>query len=459
VGNPAPRCHPPLGGVARGAGGAVALLLAALLGGCVLLEDADEARLCRSIIPALDPDTTSIKILSTQRLTEDRGVRILYYTEASASEPRLQSLACTFQAHRNGAAEPRHLTRLQTDEGVLSDMRLHILKRYWLERSGHTTDPSPIANADRVPEIPRAAAVTLQHVLAALPQMAVYALLATAYALVYGLVGRINLAFGDFATLGGYGAFLAMAATGGGSLAVALLAALLAAAWTTVVHGALVGRIVFARVAYQRGQVALIASTGLALFIAEYIRIAQGPGMRWTPPLLNVPIGLARSEHFIVAATPMALVVALMALIAAAGLLVLMRRSRFGRAWRACADDPFAAALMGLSPPRILLAAFVLASLVAGLGGAITTLYYGGVTHSGGLLIGLKALIAAILGGVGSVPGAFLGGLALGAAEALWSAAFPIELRDPAIYALLAIVLAIRPGGFGGSPELEPQRM
>jgi branched-chain amino acid transport system permease protein len=137
---------------------------------------------------------------------------------------------------------------------------------------------------------------------------------------------------------------------------------------------------------------------------------------------------------------------------------MLMRRSRFGRAWRACADDPFAAALMGLSPSRVLFATFVLASLVAGLGGAITTLYYGGVTHSGGLLIGLKALIAAILGGVGSVRGAFVGGLALGAAEALWSAVFPIELRDPAIYGLLAIVLAIRPGGFGGAPELEPRR-
>lgn len=442
----------------RYAAGVVALLLATVLGGCSLLEDADEARLCRSIIPALDPDAIAIKLLTTQRLSRGRGVKMLYRIEASASEPQLRSLACTFQTDRAGSAEPRHLIRVETDEGTLSNVRLHILKRFWLERSGAVADPAPIINADRVAEIPRAAAITLQTILAALPQMAVYALLATAYALVYGLVGRINLAFGDIATLGGYGAFLAMAATGGSALPVALAAALLAAAWTTAIHGALIGRVVFARVAYQRGQVALIASAGLALFIAEYVRIAQGPGMRWTPPMLNMPIGVARSEHFIVAVTPMGIAVALIALVAAAALLVLMRRSRFGRAWRACADDPFAAALMGLSPGRILLGAFVLASLVAGLSGAITTLYYGGVTHSGGLLIGLKALIAAILGGVGSVPGAFLGGLALGAAEALWSAVFPIELRDPAIFGLLAVVLAIRPGGFGGMPELEPQR-
>jgi branched-chain amino acid transport system permease protein len=88
----------------------------------------------------------------------------------------------------------------------------------------------------------------------------------------------------------------------------------------------------------------------------------------------------------------------------------------------------------------------------------VTTLYYGGVTHSGGLLIGLKALIAAILGGIGSVHGAFLGGLLLGAAESLWSALFPIELRDPVIYAVLAIVLVLRPGGLQGTPELDPHR-
>lgn len=438
--------------------GVIILLLAAALGGCALLEDPAEARLCRSIIPALDPDAIAVKILTTQRLTQSRGIKLLYRVDASASEPQLRSLACSFQPNRTGPAEADHLLRVETDHGVLSPMRLYVLKRFWLERAGGAADPAPIINADRVPEIPRAAAITLQNIFAALPQMAVYALLATAYALIYGLVGRINLAFGDFATLGGYGAFLAMAATTGGALPLALAAVVLAAVWTTAIHGALIGRFVFARVARQRGQVVLIASTGLALFIAEYIRIAQGPGIRWTPPMLNMPIGLARSEQFVVATTPMGIAVALLAFFVALALLVLMRRSRFGRAWRACADDPFAAALMGLSPDRILLGAFVLASVVAGLGGAITTLYYGGVTHSGGLLIGLKALIAAILGGVGSVPGAFLGGLALGAAEALWSAVFPIELRDPAIYGMLAIVLAIRPGGFSGAPELEPRR-
>ena len=98
------------------------------------------------------------------------------------------------------------------------------------------------------------------------------------------------------------------------------------------------------------------------------------------------------------------------------------------------------------------------ATTKAAFGGAVTTLYYGGVTYSGGLIVGLKALIAAILGGIGSVPGAFAGGLLLGAAEALWSSVLPIELRDPAIYVLLAIALVIRPGGLLGTPEIDVRR-
>jgi branched-subunit amino acid ABC-type transport system permease component len=301
--------------------------------------------------------------------------------------------------------------------------------------------------------------MTLQNIVAALPQASVYGLLAAAYALVYGLVGRINLAFGDFAVLGSFGALIGLVATSSGGTAVAgIVAALVLATWTATAHGAAIGRLVFFPVAAQPGQVALIASTGLALFLAEYARVAQGSTMRWTPPFFNAPFGLARSGDFVVTVTPMAMATTLVALTSGCMLVVLMRRSRFGRYWRACADDPFAAALMGLSPSRVLLVTFAVASFLAGLGGAVTTLYYGGVTYSGGLIVGLKALIAAILGGIGSVPGAFAGGLLLGAAEALWSSVFPIELRDPAIYMLLAIALVIRPGGLMGTPDIDTRR-
>jgi branched-chain amino acid transport system permease protein len=435
------------------------LLLLLILGGCAF-NDAGEARLCRLLIPVLNSEASGVRILSTQRLTGDRGVRLLYRVDEGDTETRLRSLTCRFDPLRSGAAEPRHLVRVDTEEGALSAARVYFLKRFWLESpSTGAADPAPIANANEVAEISRPAAMTLQNVVAALPQMSVYGLLAAAYALVYGLVGRINLAFGDFAVLGSFGALIGLVATSSGGTAVAgIVAALVLATWTATAHGAAIGRLVFFPVAAQPGQVALIASTGLALFLAEYARVAQGSTMRWTPPFFNAPFGLARSGDFIVTVTPMAMATTLVALASGCLLVVLMSYSRFGRHWRACADDPFAAALMGLSPSRVLLVTFAVASFLAGLGGAVTTLYYGGVTYSGGLIVGLKALIAAILGGIGSVPGAFAGGLLLGAAEALWSSVFPIELRDPAIYVLLAIALVIRPGGLLGTPEIDVRR-
>ncbi len=436
------------------------LLLLLILGGCAAINDAGEARLCRLLVPVLNSEGSGVRILSTQRLTGDRGVRLLYRVDAGHDETRLRSLTCRFDPLRSGAAEPRHLVRVDTEEGALASARLYFLKRFWLASpTAATADPAPIANADEVAEISRPAAMTLQNVVAALPQMSVYGLLAAAYALVYGLVGRINLAFGDFAVLGSFGALIGLVATGSSGTAVAgIVAALVLATWTATAHGAAIGRLVFFPVSTQPGQVALIASTGLALFLAEYARVVQGSTMRWTPPFFNAPVGLARSGDFVVTVTPMAMATTLVAFASGCMLVVLMRHSRFGRYWRACADDPFAAALMGLSPSRVLLVTFAIASLLAGLGGAVTTLYYGGVTYSGGLIVGLKALIAAILGGIGSVPGAFAGGLLLGAAEALWSSVFPIELRDPAIYMLLVIALVIRPGGLLGTPEIDTRR-
>ena len=135
-----------------------------------------------------------------------------------------------------------------------------------------------------------------------------------------------------------------------------------------------------------------------------------------------------------------------------------MRWSRFGRAWRACADDALAAELFGVDRGRVLLRTFALASALAGLAGYVMTVYYGTVGYAGGIVLGLKALLAAVAGGIGSVPGAFLGGLLLGGAEALWSALFPIEFRDLAVFSLLVVLLVVRPSGLFGFVEPLPRR-
>jgi branched-chain amino acid transport system permease protein len=177
------------------------------------------------------------------------------------------------------------------------------------------------------------------------------------------------------------------------------------------------------------------------------------------PPVFNDPIALAGAGPFVVTVTTMQICIASAALAAAAGVLLLLARSAFGRQWRAFADDPQAAALFGVSPDRLLTGTFVLAGLLAGLAGWIVAVYYGNVGFAMGTMLGLKALVAAVLGGIGFVPGAFLGGLIVGLIEAGWSAYFDIGLRDLVVYAILIVVFVLRPGGLLGFASPSPRQV
>jgi branched-chain amino acid transport system permease protein len=216
---------------------------------------------------------------------------------------------------------------------------------------------------------------------------------------------------------------------------------------------------VFVPLMRRTGQQVLIGTIALAIVLQEYLRLAQGPRLLWVQPLLNEPYALARAGDFVVTVTPVAMAVALVCLVAALAVLALIKLSRFGRAWRACADDPLAAELFGIDRHRVLLTTFALASALAGLAGYVVTIYYGTFGYAGGIVLGLKALLAAVAGGIGSVPGAFLGGILLGFSESLWSALFPIEFRDLAVFCLLVALLVLRPGGLFGLNEPLPPKV
>ena len=137
-----------------------------------------------------------------------------------------------------------------------------------------------------------------------------------------------------------------------------VLAAAISGGWSL-----LIGRVVVEplHARHRLGQPILIATAAVALSVQEFLRISQGARERWTPPVFNQPIALARAEDFIVTVTPMQIVVAMLGLAAAGGVLVLLGRTRFGRAWRAFADDPGTAALFGVDGKRLLASTFLLA--------------------------------------------------------------------------------------------------
>ncbi len=438
-----------------------ALSVAAL---CLLLSactqrDPEEARLCRVTLVALVARGETPTILRQSDVADLDGTSVLRIDYVAGTPVRRGFVQCRFVPRGEAQTRP-DLEAIRTEAGPLSDVSLFLLKRYWLETAeADRADPQPIDGANSVPTLPHAPAYTLQILLNALPSIATYGMLAAAYSLVYGLIGRVNLAFGQLAAVGG------TAALGGAALlartdpAPLILATALAAVWAASLHGVAIARAVFLPLRRSTGQQGLVATVGLALVLDEYLRLAQGSAPVWISPLRTAPIAVARAGDFIVTVTPIAITLTLSFFAVGASVLLLLGRTQFGRNWRAIADDPRAAALMGVNGTGVFVRTFVLAAALAGLSGATVVLVYGSFGTTLGTTLGLKALLAAVLGGIGSVPGAFLGGLTLGLIEAVWSAYYSIDNRDLTTFVILAAALIARPGGLFGYADLAPRRV
>jgi branched-subunit amino acid ABC-type transport system permease component len=429
-----------------------------LLAACSISIDAEQARVCRSALPALNPGAT----ITVQRVQEGpvpRSVRVDYLAWHQ-DRPILERFAICQFAAEGLSSNKADLTGIGTEEGPLSGSSLYLLKRFYLDTpEGAAGDPGGSANAD-VRDIPLGAAYWLQQLLVSLPRTAIYALLSVAFALVFGLSGRINLAFGELAAVGSAATVAGtsiMLGSGISSPVLGLVAGLAAALFAGAIHSSVGGHFTIARITSESPQPSLIATVGLSLFLMEYLRLVQSPVTVWLPPIWSEAWPLARAGEFVVSMTPITAVTSGIGLLAASMLLWLVQGTGFGRQWRAYADDARAAALLGVDGPRLLLQTLALAGAMAGLSGMLIVAQYGGLGFAGGFQYGLKALIAAIIGGIGSIPGAMLGGFAVGLFETLWSAYLPIEVRDMALYAALIVFLIFRPGGLLGFKDPTPR--
>jgi branched-chain amino acid transport system permease protein len=434
------------------------ILLALLLASCGTRFDTDQQRLCRQAIPPFNPPGAAITIEGSEGGARSNVLRIRYRVEGLS---RQRSIDCLFagagQSLQRGA-----LIGLASDGRPMPEASFLLMRRFYLENREEPPPDPGATRTDALPEISPGLAYGLQQGLSALPSAAIYALLACAYALIYGLTGRILLSFGEFAALGALAAVVGVALVL--SLAVStpasgLIVAFVVAIAVCALHGFAMGRFVLRHLSRANGQQMLIATIGLAIALSEYLRLAQGPDLRWLPPVFNEPWSLARAGAFVVTVTPLGLGLAAAGLGVTLGLVLLIRLSAYGRAWRAVSDDAKTAALFGVDARAVHDRALILACSACGMAGVIVTVVYGGMGFAGGFTLGLKALVAAILGGVGSVPGAALGGLCIALFEVLWSSMMPLEQRDIAVYAVLAIVLIVRPGGFFGDGALAPRQV
>lgn len=299
-------------------------------------------------------------------------------------------------------------------------------------------------------ELPKEQLYFLQQVLNSVQVSSFYALLAVAYVLIYGIANRINLAFGALAMSAGYltitGITIAVALTPL-RVAIIVLIALVYVLFSTALLGYVVQRLVVKPLLAKASPAILIATIGVAIALEEIVRIANNSREPWLPPLFDGALILVRSKDFPIQMPYTQAVVLAAALILSLALVVFFAKHNFGKAWRACSQDPGMAALCGIRVDTVLAVSFVISSAYAAAAGAIIALYYGNVSFTMGAMLGLKALLAAVIGGLSSIGGAVLGAFFLGFLESLWSAYLDLAYRDVAVVSILTILLIWRPQG------------
>jgi branched-chain amino acid transport system permease protein len=294
----------------------------------------------------------------------------------------------------------------------------------------------------------------LQQLLNGVTWGSIYALVALGYTMVYGVLRLINFAHGEIYMVGamtGYYAARAFGVAGEPSIH-GLVLVLLASMVVCALLGALIERVAY-RPLRNAGRLApLITAIGVSLLLQNAGQLVFGADPKFFPALV-------RSEELVrvggVALSNVQLTVLLTALVLMAGLQWIVRRTRFGRAMRAVSYDAPAAALMGVPVDRVILGTFVLGSVLAAAAGILVGLSNPKIDPLMGLMPGLKAFVAAVLGGIGSVPGAMVGGIVLGVIETFVTAYLSSTYRDAIAFVILVLILLYRPTGLFGAPQVE----
>ncbi len=298
----------------------------------------------------------------------------------------------------------------------------------------------------------------LQQLINGLTLGAIYGLIAIGYTMVYGIIGMINFAHGEVYMIGAFISvitFTILGPFGFASPVLAIIVVLIVALVFTSVYGWTVERIAYRPLRGSFRLAPLISAIGVSIFLQNYVHMLQGAKMKPVQPVVRGGFVLAEEAGFVVQITYLQIGIIAATLVLMAGFTLLIQRTSLGRSQRACEQDRKMAALLGVNVDRTISLTFVMGAALAAVAGLIFTLYYGAVDFFIGFLAGLKAFTAAVLGGIGSLPGAMLGGVLIGLIEAFWSAHFPIAYKDVAVFGILVIVLIFRPTGLLGRPDIE----
>ncbi len=299
----------------------------------------------------------------------------------------------------------------------------------------------------------------LQQLINGLTLGAIYGLIAIGYTMVYGIVGMINFAHGEVYMIGafvGLIALLVFTTAGIASVPILLILIILASMIVAGVYGWTIERLIYRPLRNAPRLAPLISAIGLSILLQQYVQLTQGGRVKTLQPLIHGGYVLMHGDNgFDVGISKFQIVVFLLTTVLMIGLTFVIQRTELGRAQRATAADPVMAALCGINADRTISITFVVGAVLAAVAGVMVVLYYGFIDFAIGFLAGMKAFTAAVLGGIGSLPGALLGGLVLGLVESFWSGYADAAYKDVAAFAILVLVLVFRPSGLLGRPEIE----
>ena len=297
--------------------------------------------------------------------------------------------------------------------------------------------------------------VLVQQTINGLSLGAMYALLALGFTLVYGILELINFSHFNVFMVGSFFAMWTLEATGisgqahvmtGFGLAAVLILAFAVTMFLSGALGVLIERVSLRPLRNVKGPAAMITTIGVSYILFNVILLTAGADTKNFPnplPSYEVAIGGAvlRMREVLIWVLALAMMI---------GLYIFTQKTRLGKAMRATAQDPEAARMMGVDVDRVIITAFFLGSALAGAGGLIFGLYYNFTNVSIGFTAGLRAFTAAVLGGIGNVPGAMVGGVLIGLIEAMSGQFISTRWADVVIFMILVLVLVFRPAGLFG---------
>ena len=283
----------------------------------------------------------------------------------------------------------------------------------------------------------------LQQLINGLSLGSIYALIALGYTMVYGIIQLINFAHGDVYMFGAYAGYVCMT-----NLHLDFFISLVVAMTACAVLGVIIERVAYKPLRNSTRIAVLITAIGVSLLLEYTMMYFAGAAVRTYPPLPGFMSGSYNIGG--VTITALQLIIITVSVVLMLALQYVVKRTRLGKAMRAVSQDRDAARLMGISVDNTISFTFALGSALAGAAGVLVGVYYNSINPLMGILPGLKAFVAAVLGGIGLIPGALIGGYLIGTTEVVVSGLGFSTYRDAAVFAILIIVLIVKPSGLLG---------